>query len=169
MPRADLRFEDLAPLDRYDKQDQKFIMSSQRAFDTKYGKGKRATSPKKNKLGGKVVKAQNGIKKAMDRPLPSGASFSRKKLRQKSEDAKTKYNTSNSPKVEYNTPGSRSPLGNIPSRRVSIDTPGLAAGAKNFPVKISGDKGDKYYQTSRQQVKKVLKNQKMGGKTAKKK
>jgi len=125
------------------------------------------TTVPREKKGGKIKKAQNGIKKAMDKPLPSGASFSHKKLRQQSEDAKTKYNASTSPKVEYNTPGSISPLGNIPSRRVSIDTPGLAAGARNFPVKISGEKGDKYYQTSRQQVKKVLSNQKMGGKTKK--
>lgn len=52
MPSGDLRFEDLAPLDRYDKKDQKLIMSSQKAYDTKYGKGKPATSPKKNKMGG---------------------------------------------------------------------------------------------------------------------
>lgn len=60
MPSGDLRFEDLAPLNRYDKQDQKFIMSNQKAFDTKYGKNKPATSTKKNKMGGTTKYKKGG-------------------------------------------------------------------------------------------------------------
>jgi hypothetical protein len=54
--KGDLRFEDLGPINRYDKKDQKKIMDTQSAFEKKYGKGKPAM-----KMGGKMIKkAQYG-------------------------------------------------------------------------------------------------------------
>lgn len=40
--KGDLRFEDLGPINRYNKKDQKKIMDTEAAFDKKYGKGKPA-------------------------------------------------------------------------------------------------------------------------------
>lgn len=76
--KGDLRFEDLGPMDRYNKKDQKKIMDTQSAFDKKYGKGKPAMkkgkptmknggtlSPTKKSVGktiGKLNKAKSGMK-----------------------------------------------------------------------------------------------------------
>lgn len=75
---GDLRFEDLGPMDRYNKMDQKRITETQSAFDKKYGKGKPAMkkgkatmknggtlSPTKKSVGktiGKLNKAMYGAK-----------------------------------------------------------------------------------------------------------
>ena len=50
--KGDLRFEDMAPLGRYDKVDQNRINATNKAFDAKYGKDK----PAKDKKGGVVKK-----------------------------------------------------------------------------------------------------------------
>lgn len=66
--RGDIRFEDLAPLDRYSKKDQKRITDTEEAFDKKYGKGKPAmkkggVAKKKMKTGGTLAPSKKSVGK----------------------------------------------------------------------------------------------------------
>lgn len=70
MPKGDLRFQDMGPMDRYNKADQNRINATNKAFDAKYGKDKLAM-----KKGGSVKKASSMKMKnggSMKKPLASG-------------------------------------------------------------------------------------------------
>lgn len=109
----------------------------------------------------KVIKAQPGRKvKYSTAPGMSGLSFSEKTLRKKIGNAKSSYESSTNPKVEYTTPLNQT---------VSADTSGMAAGKKSFPVKVTSKGKDNYYPISRAAAKRAVKySQKDGGKTVKK-
>jgi hypothetical protein len=76
---GDLRFEDLGPMDRYNKMDQKRIMDIQSAYDKKYGKGKPAV--KKNKNGGTLSPTKKSVGKTIGKLNKAmyGAKTSKKK------------------------------------------------------------------------------------------
>ena len=125
------------------------------------------------KKGGKVKKAQNGVKTTYAHPpLSSGLTIGKKAGERKTAAAKSKYEASSNPKVEYNVAKQKSPGGPIGGQKVSVDTTGLAAGEKRFPVKMTTRKGkDVYYETNRPQAKSAVRvsQQRKGGKTSKKK
>lgn len=76
---GDLRFEDLGPMDRYNKMDQKKIREIQSAFDKKYGKNKPAL--KKNKNGGTLSPTKKSVGKTIGKLNKAmyGAKTSKKK------------------------------------------------------------------------------------------
>jgi hypothetical protein len=129
----------------------------------------------KAKKGMKIKKAQNGVtsKKTVGigYPTPSSMPLSKKVADRKQAEAKSQYEASTNPKVEYNTRLQKTPGGLTGGQSVSMDTTGLAAGAKRFPVKTTMRSGkDVYYKTNRGNAKRAVKavSNKMGGKTKKK-
>jgi hypothetical protein len=84
--KGDIRFEDLAPLDRYNKKDQKRITDTQEAFDKKYGKDKPAmkkggVAKKKMKTGGTLAPSKKSVGKTIGKlnKAKSGSKISKKK------------------------------------------------------------------------------------------
>lgn len=123
------------------------------------------------KKGMKMKKAQNGVKTLdANPPSPSGLTFGKKAGARKTAKAKGEYESSSNPKVEYNVVKRKTPGGTIGGQNVSMDTTGMAAGKKRFPVKVKMRSGkDVYYETNRSQAKGAVRvsKQKMGGKTKK--
>jgi len=124
-----------------------------------------------------IKKAQDGVKtlRGVNPPSPSGLTFGKKAGAKKTAKAKSEYESSSNPKVEYNIGKQRIPGGIRGGQNVSMDTTGMAAGKKRFPVKVKMRSGkDVYYETNRSQAKGAVRvsKQKMGGKifkTSKKK
>lgn len=113
------------------------------------------------KDGGSVTKAQDGKKLKGTAPAMAGLN-SKKAAMRKKEEAKSSYQSSTSPKVEYTARNKQS---------VSVDTSGMAAGKKRFPAKVTSKSGkESYYPINKSSAKRAVKySQKNGGKTSKKK
>ena len=75
--KGDLRFQDMAPMDRYNKADQNRINATNKAFDAKYGKDKPAMkkggSVKKKMKNGGSLSALKGSNKRVGPVDPKGA------------------------------------------------------------------------------------------------
>lgn len=105
------------------------------------------------KKGGKIKKAQDG-KKVVRNSIPAirdypSTLFNRKKVIGKlNENAKSNYEGSSNPKVEYKTPF---------QSIASVDTTGFSAGQKSFPAKLTYPSGKvDYYPTSRESAKRAI-------------
>jgi hypothetical protein len=126
------------------------------------------------KKGGSVKKAQTGIQK---RKIGAGTpatpiSFAGKKKREAiSQRAKSAFEASKNPKVGYDIPARSVPGYSTKGASVDVDTTGLAAGAKRFPVRVKSNKTGKeqYGETTRAGAKRTVKisKQKAGGTTPK--
>jgi len=121
------------------------------------------------KKGMKVKKAQNGLKTANpgSGARIAGLHITKKAQKRKGDEAKSKYESSSNPKVEYNTRLIKENMGEVyGGSKISVDTTGLAAGEKRFPVKRVDRYGkDHYFQTDRPGAKRSVKitQQKKGG------
>lgn len=129
----------------------------------------RGVLPKTAKKGMKVKKAQNGLKTVYpgSGARLAGLQITKKAQKRKDDEAKSKYESSSNPKVEYNTRLMKDPeYGTFGGSKISVDTTGLAAGEKRFPVKRVDRYGkDIYFQTNRPGAKRSVKitQQKKGG------
>ena len=134
------------------------------------------------KRGTTVKKAQKGIKVMPQFHMAPGSKGkfgeSRKNYEKRLADAKSSYEGSTAPKVEFkikSQPQKKAPgvyrSSNPGGQTVSIDTVGLAAGKRSFPTKVTQKDGKTvYYPISRSNAKTAVKySQKNGGRTSKKK
>ena len=133
------------------------------------------------KTGGTIKKAQKGIRVAPGAHTAPGMKMkfgeSRKNYEKRLADAKSSYEGSTAPKVEYAVPtaaqrkvpgGYRT--GPTGGQTVSVDTVGMAAGNRSFPAKVTKNGKTAYYPINRGRAKDAVKfSQKNGGKTMKKK
>lgn len=120
---------------------------------------------------GKIKKAQDGKKIDWGTTPPmKGLDFTKKSFKKRIDAAKSSYESSTNPKVEYNTPKRKTPGGTTGGTRVSVDTTGMSAGQRTFPAKVTTKSGkDVYYPINRSSAKRAVKySQKNGGKTMKK-
>lgn len=131
------------------------------------------------KKGTTVKKAQKGIRVAPGAKMAPGSpfTFSPKVDKKRNADAKSAYESSTAPKVEYKVPTfpqRKAPgayrTGTTGGQTVSVDTVGMAAGKKRFPTKVTNRDGKTaYYPINRSSAKTAVKfSQKNGGKTMKK-
>ena len=142
----------------------------------------RGVLPKTAKKGTAVKKAQKGIKVAPQYKMAPGMKMkfgeSRKNYEKRLADAKSSYEGSTAPKVEFKVPTypqrkapGASRTGTTGGQTVSVDTVGMAAGKRDFPTKITKRDGKTvYYPINRARAKDAVKySQKNGGRTSKKK
>lgn len=132
--------------------------------------------------GGVMKKARAGTttsittKAPMKKSAPgsTGVYFSEKSRQKAESKAKTAFQSSTSPKVSYDLPAYKVPGFSTKGGKVVVDTPGLAAGAKRFPVEYTSNRTGKtsYYTTNRAGAKAAVKQSqqknKNGGKIIKK-
>ena len=134
-----------------------------------------AAGTKQAKKGMKIKKAQNGDsgKKTVwgSAPVMKGLDFSKKSAEKRVATAKSNYESSTNPKVEYNIAKRKTPGGIVGGQSVSVDTTGMAAGQRTFPAKVTTRSGkDMYYPINRPSAKRAVRmsQQRKGGKTMKK-
>jgi hypothetical protein len=116
------------------------------------------------KKGMKVKKAQDGLKTVNPGygASSAGLQITKKAQKRKADESKSKYEASPNPKVEYKTRLMKTPEGTFGGSKFSVDTTGLAAGKRRFPVKRTTRSGkDVYYETNRPGAKRSVRASQM--------